>query len=297
MPEVVERVSELSASVNMDTATVVLQLFDNSVYMAGGPGGEKRLPSKDRSGTYHIDGSLVVADKAVIKDLVNQILPLLKVLGSSRKIVLTPMARYWVAPCCSDPTHTVNYHTVGFLPCLGDAITSLRDSIRDALFVKKVQNFRVLCSNRMIEVGQRRQEPSDEEVAKAAALWGLDPIHPTSAAYRVIAKAIEEDLRDTGARYTNPARGLQISKRPRYDPSQDWAGWVSGCSAATPRSRHRAEETPLVVEAGRLHTGGSVPTTGAAPRVDPITVQPGETASGNSRVVGEDGASRRLQCF
>jgi hypothetical protein len=30
--------------------------------MAGGPGREKRLPSKDRSGTYHIDGSLVVAE-------------------------------------------------------------------------------------------------------------------------------------------------------------------------------------------------------------------------------------------
>jgi hypothetical protein len=209
VPEIVERVSELSASVNLDSATVVLQLFDNSVYMAGSPGGEKRLPCKDRAGTYHIDSSLVVADKAAIKDLVSQIVPLLKVLGSSRKIVLTPMARYWVAPCCSDPKHTVNYHMVGFLPRLGDAIASLRDSIRDALFVKKVQNFRVLCPNRMIGVGQRKQEPSDEEVAKAAVLWGSDPVHPTSEAYRVIAEAIEEDLRDNGARYTNPARAPQ----------------------------------------------------------------------------------------
>ncbi len=55
MPKMVERVSELSNSINMDNATVVLQLIDNSVYMAGGPGGEKRLPGKDRSSTYHID--------------------------------------------------------------------------------------------------------------------------------------------------------------------------------------------------------------------------------------------------
>ncbi len=192
VPEMVERVSELSNRINMDNATVVLQLFDNSVYMAGGPGAEKRLPGKDRSGTYHIDGSLVVADKAAVKDLVQQLAPLLKALWSSRKIVLTPLARYWVAPCCSDPMHTVNYHTVGFLPRLGDAIASLRNSIRDALFVKKIQNFWELCPNRMIGVGQRRQEPSDEEAAKAAALWGSDPVHPTSAAYRVIEESLSK---------------------------------------------------------------------------------------------------------
>jgi hypothetical protein len=235
VPDLVERVLDLSSNINMDNATVVLQIFDNSVYMAGGPGGEKRLPGKDRSGTYHIEGSLVVADKAAVKDLVQQLAPLLKGLGSSRKIILTPLARYWVAPCCSDPTHTVNYHTVGFLPRLGDAIASLRDSIRDALFVKKVPNFRVLCPNRMIGVGQRRQEPSDEEAAKAAALWGSDPVHPTSAAYRLIAESLEEDLRDEGARYTNPTRAVQSKKKSRYDPSLDREGWVSGCSAALSR--------------------------------------------------------------
>jgi hypothetical protein len=51
VPDMVDRVSELSNSINIDNATVVLQLFDNCVYMAGGPGREKRLPSKDRS-TY-----------------------------------------------------------------------------------------------------------------------------------------------------------------------------------------------------------------------------------------------------
>ncbi len=158
----------------------------------------------------------------------------------------------WVAPCCSDSTHTVNYHTVGFLPLLGDAIASLRDSIRDALFVKKIQNFQVLCPNRMIGVGQRRQEPSDEQAAKAAALWGSDPVHPTSAAYRVIAESIEEDLSDNGARYTNPARALQVLKRPRYDPSKDRAAWVRGCSAALPR-RDSAHHTQ---SRGNVFVGG-----------------------------------------
>jgi hypothetical protein len=48
-------------------------------------------------GIYHIDGSLVVADKAAFKAVVKQLSPLLRVLGWSWKIFLTPMARYWVA--------------------------------------------------------------------------------------------------------------------------------------------------------------------------------------------------------
>jgi hypothetical protein len=152
--EMVDRLAELSKTVYLKNATVVLQLFDNSVYMVGGPGGEKRLPEKDRTGTYHVDGSLVVADKPAIKDLVHQLIPLIQALGGARKVFLTPLARYWVNPCCGNPSHVTNYRTTGFLPRLGSAVADLRDFIRDALFVKKIKNFRVLCPNKMIGVGQ-----------------------------------------------------------------------------------------------------------------------------------------------
>jgi hypothetical protein len=233
--EMVDRLAELSTSINLNNATVVLQLFDNSVYMVGGPGGEKRLPEKDRSGTYHVDGSLVVADKPAIKDLVHQLTPLIQALGGARKIFLTLLARYWVNPCCGDPSHVTYYRTAGFLPRLGTAVTYLRDYIRDALYVKKVKNFWVLCPNKMIGVGQRKQEPSDEESAKMAALWGPNPVHPSSAAYRTMADCIVDDINNPEARYTNPAKHDLKAKRPCHDPSQDRASWVSGCSAALAR--------------------------------------------------------------
>jgi hypothetical protein len=175
--------TETAGAVDWATATVILQLYDNSVYMVSGPRGEKFLPRKDKKGTYHIEGSLAVADKAAVKDLLARLSPLLKELGECRKIVLTPLARYWVSPCCEDVTHHINYSTPGYLPRLGDAVHALRDNIRDSLYTKKLQNFRVLCPNRMVGVGQRLQEPTDEEAAKAAALWGRDPVHPTGAAY------------------------------------------------------------------------------------------------------------------
>jgi hypothetical protein len=92
----------------------------------------------------------------------------------------------------------------------------------------------VLSPNRIIGVGQQKQEPSDKEVAKTAALWGPNPVHPSSAAYRVIVDSLESDIKNTNARYTNPTKPCLEPKKPRYDLSQDRAGWVSGCSAALP---------------------------------------------------------------
>jgi hypothetical protein len=245
-----ERVS--GTEVNWEDAVVVLQLFDNSVYLVGGEGGIKRLPTKDRSGKYHVDGTLTVADKPTVKELTSILAPLLKVLGGSKKLLLTPMARYWVAPCCAEPDHLTNYRSPGFLPRLGDSVAALRDHIRDAFFTRRIPNFRVLCPNRMFGMGLRRHEISDEEASRTAALWGPDPVHPTQAAYRLIAEAIEADLQDPDAKYTNPPKDThQSAKKPRHDPSRERAGWVDGCSAALPRR----DSAPIPMNRGRgAHT-------------------------------------------
>jgi hypothetical protein len=83
----------------------------------------------------------------------------------------------------------------------------------------------------MIGVAQRKEEPSDE----AAVLWGSDPVHPTTAAYRIIVDHIEQDLLNSDARYTNPARRESDAKQTKNDLSLERASCVRGCSAATTR--------------------------------------------------------------
>ncbi len=233
--DLVTELTATAARVNMDSAKVILQLLDNSVYLVRDPGGETHLPCKDRQGKYHVDGSLVVADKATVRDLLTTAGPLLKALGNAQKVFLTPLARYWVNPCCSDPSHVTNYRTLGFLPKLGEAIYALRDHVRDFLFIKKTPCFRVLCPNRMLGMGQRRIEIADDDAERTAALWGPDPVHPTSAAYRVMADAIENDLSSPDSKYTNPATTQRGEKRMRTDFSMERASWVAGCSAALSR--------------------------------------------------------------
>jgi hypothetical protein len=75
-----------------------------------------------------------------------------------------------------------NYRLPGYLPRLGEAIHSLRDCISDSLYTKCVVNFHMLCPNRMVGVGQRKEEPSDKEAVAMAVLWGPNPVHSTGAA-------------------------------------------------------------------------------------------------------------------
>jgi hypothetical protein len=110
---------------------------------------------------------------------------------------------------------------VGYLPRTGESVSALRDHERDSLFTRKVPNFRVLCPNRMIGMGQRRIEPSDDEAAKTAALWGPDPVHLTVAAYRVMTDTLESDMQNSDLRYTNPGNTRHAPKKARYDPSKE----------------------------------------------------------------------------
>jgi hypothetical protein len=148
--------------------TAIIQLLDNSVFLVGGPGGTRHLPRRDTDGTYHVDGVLHVADKPAVRDLVSKLTPLLKTLGPRvKKIFLSPLTRYWIRPCCSAPDHLTNYSAASYLPNLGVGVYSLREFIRDSLYVRRASNFRVICPNRMLNI---RPGITDEEAREAASL-------------------------------------------------------------------------------------------------------------------------------
>jgi hypothetical protein len=128
--------SELSG-VEMDSCTRIVQLFDNSIYQVGGPGGVRYLPKADQYRHYHVTGSLQIADKAAVKEMVGILTPVIKTMGQAKKIFLTPLARYWLKPCCSDPEHHTNYSAPNYLPALGSNVFRLREHIRDALYSRR----------------------------------------------------------------------------------------------------------------------------------------------------------------
>jgi hypothetical protein len=159
--------------------TLILQLFDNSVYQVGVPGGVRYLPERDQYGQFHITGSLHVAEKGAVKEMVGMLAPLFKLMGQMRKLILTPLARYWLKTCCENPDHHTNYSSSTYLPVLGSNVFKLRESIRDSLFTRRTSNFRVICPNRMLGLGPMLD---DEKASEISELWGRDAVHPLQAA-------------------------------------------------------------------------------------------------------------------
>jgi hypothetical protein len=232
--EVTAEVVELGKAVQLDNSSAVLQLYDNIVYQVGGPGGTRSLPKPDYHGHYHIDGTLQVADKAAVKEMTGLLAPLLKALGQAKKTFLAPLTRYWLKPCCDDPLHHLNYAAPTYLPALGASVFRLRDNIRDALYTRRCNNFRVVCANRLIGIGPQL---SDEAAKMISQMWGSDPVHPKHEAYEALAAAIERDVLTDEVKFINApkSRDDNRAKKPRNDLSHSRQGWDVGCSAAIPR--------------------------------------------------------------
>jgi hypothetical protein len=204
--------------------------------MVGEAGGTKSLPVRDERGRYHINGELVVADKAGIKDLTSKLVPLIRALKGAKKLFLAPLSRYWLNPCCGDLDHLVNYKTDGFLSRLGSATGVLKDYIRDSLYTRNTSNFRVICPSKILGIGQHSSELPLDEARILAAEWGNNPVHPSEAAYEKIATGILKDIGNSDSKYMNPPRAAnQPLKKPRLDLSLERDTWIRGCTAALPR--------------------------------------------------------------
>ncbi len=81
--EVTGQIEDLGRTLQLSECTAILQLYDNTVYQVGGPGGVRHLPTCDLQGRYHIDGTLQVADKPAIKEMTAMLSPLIKALGQA----------------------------------------------------------------------------------------------------------------------------------------------------------------------------------------------------------------------
>jgi hypothetical protein len=170
-----DEIIKLGEQIELEKATVILQLYDNSVFLVGGAGGTRHLPVRDATRVYHVDGELLVADKAGVKELTSKLTPLIRALSGAKKLFLSLLSRYWLNPCCSDPDHLTNYSETGYLPKLGGAIAALREYVRDSLYTRHTSNFRVLCPNKILGIGQRRDEMPMEDARELAAIRLKEP--------------------------------------------------------------------------------------------------------------------------
>jgi lysophospholipase L1-like esterase len=173
----------LADSVTRDI--IIYQLLDNNAFFEVHEDGSRILPSKDNEdGKYHIHGRLEYADHTAVKNLVNQITPLLRAGGTNEKIILSPLPRY-MRRCCKKREHLVNKKEEDYAQKMGEALSNIRDSLKDLVFGKKINNFKVPNAAKLV-----MGDDVDEAVDNLRRYWSDDPVHMTSDGYDALLASI-----------------------------------------------------------------------------------------------------------
>ena len=170
---------------NIEDCTVILVLFDNSIYK----GGSIASPSEPTKidGRFHIVGDLHLVSEAEFKVLFEAILPVLRAARGSKIMLVGPLARYAIHSCCNDPTHVTNSDDPGFVTGIKDQLLSLGKALKNLVHVRRIKNAKVL--NPAVLMGLANASPDS-----MMKIWGPDPVHPTREAYNTMAVKIMDEI-------------------------------------------------------------------------------------------------------
>jgi hypothetical protein len=180
---------------------IIYHIYDNSVFFSAQDDGSRALPMPSPTdGRYHVPGDLVILYHPIVKNLVNNSIPLFRAGGDCEKIILSPLPRY-PKECCSNVEHLTNLRsdTARYFITMGEAVSSMKDSIRDLIYGKKIRSFKVLNPLPLLLDGG---EASTAE--KMKKLWDTDPVHLVQDEYPHLLQGIL-DIADEGT-LTRPSR-------------------------------------------------------------------------------------------
>ena len=209
---------------------VVYQLYDSSVYFSSTRPGEMALPKKSKDdGKFHVAGKLKMADHDILKEAVFDSIPLLRAGGNMTKIVLSPLPRYIMGPCCSNPGHITNHGGDKFAVEMGARLADMCDWLADFLHIKRIKKAKTIFPGDL--VGGLKDGKKE-----LSAAWGRDPVHITEHGY---AKEAESIRRMTPALLVEFKDHEEEKKQPEVrgkDRSLTRQKWVSSSDATAARS-------------------------------------------------------------
>jgi hypothetical protein len=78
---------------------------------------------------------------------------------------------------------------------MGKSLHELNKSLKNMIFMRKLKNISLLNSLEALEIVPTN-DSSDEDEGRVIAMWGPDPIHPTSAAHRELATKVASKATD-----------------------------------------------------------------------------------------------------
>ena len=146
--------------------------------------------------------------------------PALLAAASGPIIFVTPMPRYIFHGCCDDPTNLSNRGNPDFASDLQAGLAEARVNLRSFAFSDNIHKISVIDPAPLFD--------------NIADCWdGSDPVHPTAAIYRELAKLINRNAayllgkQSESSRNEDREDGGPPAKRREWDSnsSSSWGGW------------------------------------------------------------------------
>ena len=240
---------------------LVYQLYDSSVYFSSTRPGEMTLPKKNKDdGKFHIAGKLKMADHDIMKEVVFDSIPLLRAGGNMVKIVLSPLPRYIMGPCCSNPGHVTNHGSEGYAVDMGARLADMCDWLADFLHIKRIKKAKTIFPGDL--VGGLKDGKKE-----MSAAWGRDPVHMSEHGYAKEAEAIRRMAPALIAEFKDPEEDTKKQPESRgVDRSLSRQKWVSSSDATASRTYQDRRDARGEGNSSRYGRGGGGWTRGWASR-------------------------------
>ena len=135
-------------------------------------------------------GELVLADWSALKKIFNTALPLLRAGGKNRKIILSPLPRYFNAKCCLSDLHVTNFGGKAYAKGMGKQVADIHGWLDDLARGKRLQHYEIVCLGTAIGMDNNATMKDQPALEKLKSRWGSDPVHLTPASYSALAEAL-----------------------------------------------------------------------------------------------------------
>jgi hypothetical protein len=175
MEKLVEKIEDAMGESSNSEAVILLNLVDNSYFVARCDDGHHIPPHKDSLGHYHIDGEITCAPADTSKQLMINLFPILKKFSDYPKILLVPLPRYLYRTCCEDPEHATNVAAADHVDAMMQALDHTHKLWRGIAFREKIKGLKICNTAKLL---------ADKEN------WEDDPVHPSMSGYRKVAKFV-----------------------------------------------------------------------------------------------------------
>jgi hypothetical protein len=211
-----EELKSAIADLDDNRTVILLQPFDNSIFYSCKAHGEKILTRKGKDGKFHVEGELKLISKEDMKEIFLLILPLIKAAKGKRIIIMGPLPRYLLARCCGNPGHLTNRNGDNYIDEMIQAIRDVYSWINNTIFMRRIKGVKVFNPTHALGFNDY-----DVNIDTIIDLWGDDPVHPTPAAYKVLADKLAAMVDDMLAEpATVPASPTPTKKRAA--PREPW---------------------------------------------------------------------------